>query len=57
MIVPYTDSNNKKERTIGLLDGKINIQLSDISALPKKNYCVWHELSSGYACISVDTFR
>jgi len=29
MIVPYTDSNNKKERTIGLLDGKVNIQLSD----------------------------
>jgi len=29
MIVPYKDSLEKKERKIGLLEGKINIQFSD----------------------------
>jgi antitoxin (DNA-binding transcriptional repressor) of toxin-antitoxin stability system len=29
MIVPYKDSISKKERKIGLLDGKVNIQISD----------------------------
>jgi antitoxin (DNA-binding transcriptional repressor) of toxin-antitoxin stability system len=29
MIVPYKDSVEKKERKIGLLEGKINIQFSD----------------------------
>jgi antitoxin (DNA-binding transcriptional repressor) of toxin-antitoxin stability system len=29
MIVPYKDSSEKKERKIGLLEGKINIQFSD----------------------------
>ncbi len=29
MIVPYKDSSEKKERKIGLLEGKVNIQFSD----------------------------
>ena len=29
MIVPYKDITNKKERKIGLLDGKVNIQIVD----------------------------
>ncbi|MCA1951030.1 MAG: prevent-host-death protein [Treponema sp.] len=29
MIVPYKDSVEKKERKIGLLEGKVNIQFSD----------------------------
>ena len=29
MIVPYKDPAEKKERKIGLLEGKVNIQFSD----------------------------
>ncbi len=29
MIVPYKDSVDKKERKIGLLEGKVNIQFTD----------------------------
>ncbi len=29
MIVPYKDKEEKKERKIGLLDGKVNIRFSD----------------------------
>ena len=29
MIVPYKDTVEKKERKIGLLEGKVNIQFSD----------------------------
>jgi antitoxin (DNA-binding transcriptional repressor) of toxin-antitoxin stability system len=29
MIVPFKDSVEKKERKIGLLEGKVNIQFSD----------------------------
>lgn len=29
MIVPYSDDLPKKERKIGLLDGKVNIEFSD----------------------------
>lgn len=29
MIVPYTDSSIKKERKIGLLDGKVHITISE----------------------------
>ena len=29
MIVPYLENNPKKERTIGLLDRKVNIEFSD----------------------------
>ena len=29
MIVPYAENKKKKERKIGLLDGKINIKISE----------------------------
>jgi antitoxin (DNA-binding transcriptional repressor) of toxin-antitoxin stability system len=29
MIVPYDDKKTKKERTIGILDGKVTIKISD----------------------------
>jgi antitoxin (DNA-binding transcriptional repressor) of toxin-antitoxin stability system len=29
MIVPYTEKKKKKERSIGLLDGKIDIKISE----------------------------
>jgi len=29
MIVPYDDKKNKKERTIGILDGKVTIKILD----------------------------
>jgi antitoxin (DNA-binding transcriptional repressor) of toxin-antitoxin stability system len=29
MIVPYAEKTNKKDRVIGLLDGKINIKISE----------------------------
>ncbi|MEI7694075.1 MAG: hypothetical protein WCI64_00295 [Chlorobium sp.] len=29
MIVPYLDSEKKKERKIGILDGKVNVTFAD----------------------------
>ncbi|MEI6652196.1 MAG: prevent-host-death protein [Chlorobiaceae bacterium] len=29
MIVPYVDSEEKKERRIGILDGKVNVTFAD----------------------------
>jgi len=29
MIVPYVDDQPKKERIIGILDGKVNVKFSD----------------------------
>jgi antitoxin (DNA-binding transcriptional repressor) of toxin-antitoxin stability system len=36
MIVPYKDLKEKKERTIGLLDGKVNIQFSENSKMTEE---------------------
>jgi antitoxin (DNA-binding transcriptional repressor) of toxin-antitoxin stability system len=36
MIVPYDDKKSKKERTIGILDGKITIKISDDFKITEK---------------------
>ncbi|GEM_PF-225338 len=38
MIVPYKDSSEKKERTIGLLEGKVNIQFSDDFKISEEDF-------------------
>jgi antitoxin (DNA-binding transcriptional repressor) of toxin-antitoxin stability system len=36
MIVPYDDNKNKKERNIGILDGKITIKISNKFKMTEK---------------------